>query len=149
MTVALAAKTRRGKNSPLQKHFHKNFQKNKYKGNFQGKGFNMSRIKCFTCNKMGHYAKDCRSKKKGFCKGKHHGSTVEGGSGKKASESPKRQENIKEYYLVYALPGHITPDRDTWLIDSGVFKTYDWLQNILSDFQKKTCSVQIQHGDKS
>jgi hypothetical protein len=23
---------------------------------------------------------------------------------------------------VSALPGHITPDRDTWLIDSGVFQ---------------------------
>jgi hypothetical protein len=31
----------------------------------------------------------------------------------------------------------------------GFFKTYEWLQNILSDFQKKTCSVQIQLGDKS
>ena len=101
MTVVLAAKTRRGKNSPPQKYFHKNFQKSKYKGNFQGKVFDMSRIKCFT------YAKDCRSKKKGFCKGKHHAPIVEeGGSGKKASESPERQENRKEYYLVSALLGH-------------------------------------------
>jgi hypothetical protein len=150
MTVALAAKTRRGKNSPPHKHFHKNFQKRKYKGNFQGKGFDMSRIKCFTCNKMGHYAKDCRSKKKGFCKGKHHASTVEeGGSGKKASESPERQENRKEYYLVSALPGHITPDRNSWLVDSGVSKHMTGYKNILSDFWKETCSVQVQLGDKS
>jgi hypothetical protein len=62
MTVVLTAKTRRGKNSSPQKHFHKNFQKSKYKGNFQGKVFDMSRIKCFIYNKMGH----CR---KAFVKG--------------------------------------------------------------------------------
>jgi hypothetical protein len=65
--------------------------------------------------------KTADSRRKG--KGKHHASTVEeGGSDKKASESPERQENIKEYYLVSALPGHITPDRNSWLVDSGVSK---------------------------
>ena len=85
--VALAAKTRRGRNPPHQKIF----QKSKYKGNFKGKVFDMSKIKCFHCNKTRHFAKDCRSKKRGFQKGKHHASTAkEGGSGKKASESPER-----------------------------------------------------------
>jgi len=143
--VALAAKTRRGRKPP-QKHF----QKNKYKGNFKGKDFDMSKIICFNCNKKGHYARDCRSKKRGFHKGKHHASTAEeGGSGQKASESPKRQENKREYYLVSALSGHLTTDRNSWLVDSGASKHMTGYKNILSVFRKKTSAVQVQLGDNS
>jgi hypothetical protein len=109
--VVMAAKTRRGKKSSSQKNFHKNFQKDKFKGTFKGKGFDMSKVKCFNCNKMGHFAKDCRYKKKDYHKGKHHASTVEEEeSGKKTSGSPKKQENRKEYYFVSALSGHLTTD---------------------------------------
>jgi hypothetical protein len=148
--VALAAKTRRGKKTSSQKNFHKNFQKDKFKGTFKGKGFDMSKVKCFNCNKMGHFAKDCRSKKKDYHKGKHHASTAEEEeSGKKTSGSPKKQENIKEYYLVSALSGHLTTDRNSWLVDSGASKHMTGYKNILSDFRKKSSSVQVQLGDNS
>jgi hypothetical protein len=110
----------------------------------------MSKVKCFNCNKMGHFAKDCRSKKKYYHKGKHHASTTEEEeSEKKTSGSPKKQENRKEYYLVSTLSGHLTTNRNSWLIDSGASKHMTGYKNILSDFRKKTCSVQAQLGDNS
>jgi hypothetical protein len=83
----------------------------------------MSKVKCFNCNKMGHFAKYFRYKKKDYHKGKHHAfTTKEEESGKKSSGSPKKQENIKEYYLVSALSGHLTTDRNSWLVDIGASK---------------------------
>jgi hypothetical protein len=33
---------------------------------FKGKGFDDSKVKCFNCNKMGHFAKDFGLKRKAF-----------------------------------------------------------------------------------
>jgi hypothetical protein len=59
----------------------------------------------------------------------------------------KKEDQVRRQ--VYALPGHITPDQNSWLVDSGVSKQMTGYKNILPDFQKKTCSVQIQLGDIS
>jgi len=50
---------------------------------------------------------------------------------------------------VFALFGHLTTDRNSWLVDSGASKHMKGYKNILSDFRKKTCSVQVQLGDNS
>ena len=69
--VALTSKTTKGKMT-----FNpKKFQKEKLKTAYGGKNFDLSRVRCFNCQKLGHFAKDCRSKKKDF-KGKHHASTA-------------------------------------------------------------------------
>jgi hypothetical protein len=47
------------------------------KGTFKGKNLDTSKIKCFNCNKLGHFARDCWSKKKSPRKGKHHASIAE------------------------------------------------------------------------
>ena len=92
----------------------------------------MSKIKCYSCNKMGHFAKRLQIKKRDFHKRKHHASTAEErGSCKKTSESPERQENIKEYYLVSALSSCLTTDQNTWLVDSGASKHMTGYTNIL------------------
>jgi hypothetical protein len=43
--------------------FWKRLVPNKFKGGYKDKQ-DMSKIKCYTCNKMGHYSKTCYSKKK-------------------------------------------------------------------------------------
>ena len=61
-------------------------------------------------DKMGHFAKDYRSKRReNFQKGKHHASTAEEEDLKKRSKgSPHERERRKEYYLVSALSGSLT-----------------------------------------
>ena len=81
------------------------FQKDKTKGSYKGKNFDISKVKCFNCLKMGHFAKDCRSKKKGNFKGKHQASvaTEDEEPRKKTRVSSSDQEKRKEHYLVSAL----------------------------------------------
>jgi hypothetical protein len=50
---------------------------------------------------------------------------------------------------VSALSGHLTTDRNSWLVDSGASKHMTGYKNILSDFRKRSCSVQVQLGDNS
>jgi hypothetical protein len=69
---------------------------------------------------LGHFARDCRSKKKGYFKGKHHASAAaEEEPRKRTRGSSSDQEKTKEYYLVLALSGSITNNKDSWLVDSG------------------------------
>ena len=64
--LALAANMKKGKGKKF-------LRKNKGKG-IQKSKFDMSKIICYTCNKPGHYSKDCFSGKR---KGRHHASTAE------------------------------------------------------------------------
>jgi len=70
--LALVANMKKGKGKKF-------LQKNKGKGIQKSKS-DMSKIICYTCNKPGHYSKDCFSGKR---KGRHHASTTE------ASEEPQ------------------------------------------------------------
>jgi hypothetical protein len=54
--LALTTRTRRGKIFTSQKKFP---QKEKSKGGFKGKDFDMTRVKCYNCQRKGHFAKDC------------------------------------------------------------------------------------------
>jgi hypothetical protein len=66
------------------------------KGTFKGKNIDKSKIKCFSCNKLGHFAKDCWFRKKYPRKGKHHASTAEDDESKIKQKSPSNeQENRK------------------------------------------------------
>lgn len=39
------------------------FEKDKTSAGYKGKKFDVSRVRCFSCQKLGYFAKDCRSKK--------------------------------------------------------------------------------------
>ena len=76
------------------------FQKKKLKIGYRGKNFDLSRVRCLNYQKLGHFAKDCRSNKKDF-KGKHHASTAieeEEDSRKKSKSSSSNQEKKKDYH---------------------------------------------------
>jgi hypothetical protein len=69
--------------------FHKDSQrKPNTKGTFKGKNIDTSKIKCFSCNKLGHFAKYCLFRNKYPRKGKHHASTA------KDDESKRNQKSL-------------------------------------------------------
>jgi hypothetical protein len=98
---------------------------------------------------MGHFAKDCWSKKKGsHKKGKHHASTVEDEESKKRHKgSPSEKEKKKEYFLVSTLFSTMITGANTWLVDSGASKHMTGYNNILSNFRKRTFSDHVELGD--
>ena len=106
----------------------------------------MSKVKYYNCDKIGHFSKDCRGKKKGsFKKEKHYASTAKE---ENPSDSPPRQEKRKEYYLVSALTGFVITSQDTWLVDSGASTHMTGYREVLLDFRKKSCSAQVELGDE-
>ena len=65
---------------------------------FKGKSFDVSKVKCYSRNKMGHFAKDYWSKRKTQKRGKHHASTTEDDESKKKQKgSPSEKERRKEF----------------------------------------------------
>ena len=60
----------------------------------------------------------------------------------------KTKENTS-WCLLFLNSGYLTTDQNSWLVDSGASKHMTGFKNILSDFRKKTCAVQVQRGDNS
>ena len=130
----------------------KKFQKDKTSARYKGKKFDVSRVRCFSCQKLGHFAKDCKSKKRREFKGKHDASTVaeeEDESRNKSKRSSSPQEKKKDYLLVSALSGNIVNNKDSWLVDSGASRHIIGYKEILSDFRKKNFSVQMELGNEA
>ena len=78
----------------------KNFSQKKFshsKKKVHNQDFDKSKVRCYNCNKKGHYARECKDKKKG--KGRFHASTTmeDETTQKNASE---RKETRREYYLL-------------------------------------------------
>jgi hypothetical protein len=129
--------------------FHKGSQsKSNTKGMFKGKSIDTSKIKCFSCNKLGHFAKDCWFRKKNPRKGKHHASTAEDDESKRKQKSPpKERENRKEYNMVSALSNSVFTRPKTWLVDNGASKNTTGYMEILSNFKTKSFVEQVELGD--
>jgi hypothetical protein len=97
---------------------------------------------------LGHFAKDCWFRKKYPKKGKHYASTVEDDESKRKQKSPSNEkENLKEYYLVYALSSSVFTQPKTWLVDSGASKHMTGYKEILSNFKTKYFAEQVELGD--
>ena len=98
---------------------------------------------------MGHFAKDCKSKKKGDYKIKQHASVAaeEEEPRKRTRASSSDQEKRKEYYLVLALSGNFTNNKNSWLVDSGASKHMIGYKSVLFNFRKKSFIVQVELGD--
>ena len=112
----------------------------------------MSKIKCFNCQKFGHFTKDCFKKNKKF-KRRQHASAVETDDKpqrKKTKESDLDQvakEIGKEYYLISALSGSISCSSETWLVDSGASRHMIGYRSALTDLTEKKSSVHVELGD--
>jgi hypothetical protein len=129
--------------------FQKGSQRNpNTKGTFKGKNIDTYKIKCFSCNKLGHFSKDCWFRKKYPWKGKHHASTGEDDESKRNQKSPSNEkENRKEYYLVSSLSSSVFTGPKNWLVDSGASKNMTGYKEILSDFETKYFAKRVELGD--
>ena len=86
----------------------------------------MSRIRCYTCDELGHFARDCpkRQNKKKSNKRRHHAHVTEDDepSKKRTGYESEDSSSEEEYVLISALMGNITHGSNDWLIDSGASK---------------------------
>jgi hypothetical protein len=62
------------------------------KGTFKGKNIKTSKIKFFSCSKLGNFAKYCWFRKKYPSKGKHHASTAKNDESKRNMKSPSNEK---------------------------------------------------------
>ena len=89
----------------------------------------ISKLRCYTCDEIGHFAKDCPKnkshphKKKGN-KRRHHAHAAEDDkpSKKRSRYESEDSSSEDEYVLISALTGNITHGSYDWLIDSGASK---------------------------
>ena len=108
-------KTKRSSHYSRGKHFSKTISR-KY----------LSRIRCYTCDEVQHFTKDCpkrQNKKKGH-KRRHHAHTTEDDepSTKRIRQESDDSSSDEEYVLISTLMGNITHGSNDWLIYSGASK---------------------------
>jgi hypothetical protein len=104
---ALASRFK-GKKVTFQKGSQK---KSNTKGMFKGKNIDTSKIKCFSCNKLGHFARDCWYRKKNPRKGKHYASIAEDDESKRNQKvlmKEKIENNIISQGLKEKIENNIT-----------------------------------------
>ena len=102
----------------------------------------ISRIQCFICDKYGHIARNCPTKKKG----RQHASTVD-----VDSKPPQRDEEVKDeaFFFISALSGTVPTDSDIWLIDSGASKHMTGYRKHLTDLVEKESRLHAVLGDNA
>jgi transposase InsO family protein len=130
---------------PQSKFIHKESQPKRFQKKGQRKERDFSSYQCYHCDKMGHIARHCPARREEYKRKnkRHHAHAVED------EEPPAKmlREQIKDYVLISALSGSVTPGEDTWLIDSGASKHMTGQRDILSCISEKKFSQKVTLGD--
>ena len=120
---ALIVQSKKGR----RKNHHHQCKHSHQKYNFVKK--DPSKLRCYTCDERGHFARNCpmnkiRSKKKKNSKRRHHAHTAEDDDPlrKRVKQESEDSSSDEEYVLISALMGIVTHGRKYWLIDSGASK---------------------------
>jgi hypothetical protein len=115
-----------------ESHPPRRFQKFQ-KGQRREKDF--SSYQCYHCDKMGHIAKNCPARREEYKK--RNKSTMPHTVEDEEPPTKMIKEKIKDYVLISALSGSVSPGEDTWLIDSGASKHMTGQRDILSSLTEK------------
>ena len=85
-----------------------------------------SQLRCYTCDEIGHFARDFPKRKSNSDKEKnnkrrHHAHAAEDDetSTKRNKQESDDSSSDEEYFLIFTLMGNITHGSNDWLIDSG------------------------------
>ena len=112
--TAHTKKIRRDYHHPKGKHSHQKYNPIRYSRY-------LSKLKCYTCDERGHFARNCPMKKKKSYKRRHHAHTTEDDEppSKRVKQESEDSSSDEEYVLVFALMRTVTHGSKDWLIDSG------------------------------
>ena len=128
-----------------KKHFSQNtFSHPKKK--VYNKYFDNSNIRCYNCNKKGHYARNHQAKKRG--KGRFLASIaiVDETTQKNASNE---KETRREYHLVSVLSRSAITSVETWVVDSGASKHMTRYKSSITDLKEKNFTCKVELGDNT
>ena len=101
-------------------------------------------MKCFNCQRKGHFARDCPKIRKGH-KGKYRASIAAEDESQrtKTKGASSNQETRREYYLISTLSSSLTKNVESWLVDNGASKHMIGNKGILANFKEKKFSPQV------
>eukprot|EP00253_Pinus_taeda_P029068 PITA_29068 len=101
------------------------------RGQFSGRGRDLSQIVCRRCNKVGHYAEDCRTSLNKIPKFQQHS----------AQFSNDQDEDSSEYVFTSSpasqISSHLRSDyEDAWILDSGATQHMTCQRDFFWNFQE-------------
>jgi hypothetical protein len=105
-----------------------------------GKKKDLSKIKCFTCHKSGHYASQCPEKKKGQGKSQQVATSTE----TQLDEFAAKFE--KEFTLVSCLSTN-TVTRSAWYLDNGASRHMTEARELFNSLTEKDSGIHVELGD--
>ena len=128
-----------------KKHFSQNNISHPKKKVYN-KYFDNLKIRCYNCNKKGHYARERQAKQRG--KGRFHASIaiVDETTQKNASNE---KETRREYYLVLVLSRSSITSVETWVVDSGASKHMTRYKSSITDLKEKNFTCKVELGDNA
>jgi hypothetical protein len=102
----------------------------------------ISKIQCLRCDKYGHIARNCPTRKKG----RQHASTAD-----VDSEPPQRHEGVKDeaFFFISTLLGTVPTDSDIWVIDEGASRHMTGYREHLTDLVEKESRLHVVLGDNA